>query len=259
MMWGGKDYIRIAEQDDILYILYTFPKYKPFMLAPLAKNPADIQKAIATGAQFLRDMGAEPRFYGVTAANSCAFREAGYQLKLDRDNCDYVYNMEDLRDLAGKKYHGKRNHIHQFLSRYSYEYIEIGPEAMDACMQVYDEWMEAREPEEKSAERERDAIHIGFKYMRALELIGGGILIDGKLRAFTLAEKISPTMAVVHIEKADGAIPGLYPLINREFVNQALGDMRLINREEDMGLEGLRKAKLSYHPAFLLEKYQATL
>ena len=83
--------------------------------------------------------------------------------------------------------------------------------------------------------------------------------MNGKLRAFSLGEKINQDMAVIYFEKADGDIPGLYPLINREFVAHAWTDVRYINREEDMGLEGLRKAKLSYYPAYMLKKYRAQL
>ena len=92
--------------------------------------------------------------------------------------------------------------------------------------------------------------------MDTLGIRGGGIRIDGRLLAFTLGQKIDDNMAVVHIEKADNEIMGLYTVINNQFVKNDLKDVRYINREEDMGREGLRKAKLSYYPAYLIDKFE---
>ncbi|MDR0841074.1 MAG: phosphatidylglycerol lysyltransferase domain-containing protein [Christensenellaceae bacterium] len=257
LMWGTGDRIRIAEREDALYILYTFPNHAPFMLAPLCKRVEDTPRAIAVAAEYLRGIGAKPRFHGITQDNIRFFEEAGYACTPDRDNFDYVYNMEDLRTLAGKKYHGKRNHIHQFLARYEYEYIRIEEDTVPECLAVYEQWLETKDTGERGVLGEWDAIRMGLANLRALELFGGGIRIAGELRAFTLAERIDAEMAVVHFEKADADVPGLYPLINREFVEHALREVRYINREEDMGLAGLRRAKLSYNPAFMVEKYVA--
>ncbi|MEA5059190.1 MAG: phosphatidylglycerol lysyltransferase domain-containing protein [Candidatus Pelethousia sp.] len=260
LMWCKEDRIRIAEQDDVLYILYVFPHLAPFMLAPLALRVEDYPGAIANCIHHLEGMGARPVFHGITEDyNKAFFEQAGFVLTEDRGNYDYVYNMEDLRTLKGKKYHGKRNHINQFLSQYAYEYVTLTPDMFDACMAIYEEWLDGKDPAEHGVLGEKEAIRVGLRHMEKLGLVGGGILMDGKLRAFSLGEQIDGEMAVIHIEKADADIPGLYPLINREFVAHAWTDMKFINREEDMGLEGLRKAKLSYYPAYLLEKFRADL
>ena len=187
------------------------------------------------------------------------FAQAGFILTPDRDNFDYIYNMEDLRTLSGKKYHGKRNHINQFLSANEYEYVEITPSMLLECMAIYEAWLAKKDPAEQGVLGEKNAILIGLQYMEQLGPKGGGIRMGGQLRAFSLGERLDDEMAVIHIEKAEGEIPGLYPLINQAFVDNAWKDVTYINREEDMGLEGLRKAKLSYHPAFLLEKFKAEL
>lgn len=259
LMWCKEDRIRVAEAEDTLFILYVFPHLLPFMLAPLPRRREDYPRAIEMCAAHLQGMGARPSFRCITEEYKPFFEQAGYRLTEDRDNFDYVYNMEDLRTLSGKKYHGKRNHINQFLSQYTYEYVEVTPAMSAECMGVYEEWLAGKDPTEYGILGEQEAIRIGFKYMRELELLGGGIRINGKLRAFSLGERVDDDMAVIHIEKADADVPGLYPLINREFVEHAWTGVKYINREEDMGLEGLRRAKLSYNPAYLLKKYQAEL
>ncbi len=259
LMWGQGGYIHIAQEMDVLYILYTFPHLAPFMLAPLPLDPADYPRAIARAAAHLRGMGYAPSFRGIAQAWAPYFEAAGYILEEDRDNFDYVYNMEDLRTLTGKRYHGKRNHINQFLSQYTYTYEPVTPALVPECMEVYEKWLEGRDLEVFGVQGERVALEIGFAHMQELELVGGAIRMDGKLRAFSLGERISQNMAVIYFEKADADVPGLYPLINREFVAHAWTDVRYINREEDMGLEGLRRAKLSYYPAYLLKKYRARL
>ena len=95
--------------------------------------------------------------------------------------------------------------------------------------------------------------------MDTLGVKGGGIRIQGKLAAFTLGEQINDEIAVIHIEKADSGIPGLYTIINQQFVEHAWTKVKYINREEDMGLEGLRRAKLSYNPAFMIDKFHGRL
>lgn len=259
LMWCKEDRIRIAEQEDILYILFVFPHLRPFMLAPLARREEDYPKAIATASAYLESIGTRPAFRGVTQTYKAFFEEAGFILTEDRDNFDYVYNMQDLLTLKGKRLHGKRNHINQFLSRYTYEYVKITPDMLDECMAIYEDWLEGKDPTEYGVLGEQEAIRIGLEHMKELGLAGGGILVDGKLKAFSLGERINEEMTVIHIEKADSTIPGLYPLINREFILHEWKDVKYINREEDMGLEGLRRAKMSYSPLYLLEKFRAEL
>lgn len=176
----------------------------------------------------------------------------------ERNFYDYLYAAEDLRNLSGKKYHAKRNHISKFNRLYSYTYEPITADNYAECMEMYNTWVEDK-AEHEAARWEMYALQNAFENFEALNLIGGGIRIDGKLRAFTLADKTLPDLAVIHFEKADTQFEGIYATINQLFAQNALGDVNWINREEDMGLEGLRKAKLSYQPAQLLKKWTATL
>ncbi len=254
MMWGVDGKIFIAFDSGAMYILYRFPDVPPFMLAPLCLNEEDYPGAIQRAGEYLMALGCdEISFRGVTDANAGYFRNAGYELSEDRDNFDYVYNMEDLRSLSGKKYHSKRNFINRLSGEREFSFVRLGPEDIEECMALYCKWADGRE----GSDWEEAAMRIGIQHARELGLVMGGIRIDGELKAFSAADKPFEDMAVVYFEKADSDIAGLYPLMNQQMVENLLGDVQYINREEDMGIEGLRKAKLSYYPAMFVEKYAA--
>ena len=173
---------------------------------------------------------------------------------------DYVYNTSDLIHLTGKKYQAKRNHINRFMSVYGrrYAYEPYSPEMADSCMEVQDLWLSAQEDSD-ALQGERDSVQRALYHASELGVVGGVILVDGKPEAFSIGERLTENMAVIHIEKASEKIPELFPLINREFATHAFSGLQWINREEDMGNEGLMKAKQSYHPARMIEKYCATI
>jgi len=174
-----------------------------------------------------------------------------------RNAADYVYETEKLRDLPGKKYHGKRNHIHQFKKQYDgrWSYEPMTGENTGECLAMAGIWGEKNDCEldpEKKCEMEvtREALTL----FEPLHLTGGLLKVDGDVVAFTIGEPLSRDMFVVHFEKAYPDVPGAYTMINQQFVEHACTGYTYVNREEDTGAEGLRKAKLSYHPAFLVEK-----
>jgi len=255
LIWGAGNKVHMAEHENCLYILYTFPDFPRFMLAPLCISTANYPCAIAEAEEYMRENGIALQFRGITPKMRLYFQAAGYTLTEDRNNFDYVYNTSDLLTLVGKKYHAKRNHINRFRAEHTFEYRPITRANAVECMDVYSHWVEGRDAKEYIYEIE--ALARAFEHMDELGLIGGGIYMDGKLAAFTIGE-IGAHQAVVYFEKADSEIQGLYPLINQQFVEHALSGTQYINREEDMGIEGLRKAKLSYYPAMLLEKYKGT-
>lgn len=259
LIWGVGGNIQLAEENGVMYILLHWGRER-FMFAPLTAAPdvPGYEQAVNNAAEYMRTNGMDPLFRGIFGPIKAAFERCkGYALKEDRNNSDYVYSMESLRDLAGKKLHAKRNHIHQFMAQYgqSYEYVAITPDMLGECVQVYNEWY-SEKPAEDTDINELAAIKTLLMHMDTLGIRGGGIRLNGKLAAFTLGQKLNDNMALVHIEKADSSIVGLYTVINNLFVKNALGDVRFVNREEDMGLEGLRKAKLSYYPAYMIDKFE---
>lgn len=178
----------------------------------------------------------------------------------ERDISDYVYLGENLRDLKGRKYSKKRNHLNAFLRDYPDHTTEaLTAENVSEALDFVERWCGERNCTgdlDSSLLCERQAIHDALYAFDDLDFQGMLLRIDGKVVAFTMGEMINHDTLVVHIEKAFPQYRGLYPAINKAFAN-AFPEATYINREEDMGLEGLRKAKESYYPAYLLDKYKA--
>ncbi|MDF1513760.1 MAG: phosphatidylglycerol lysyltransferase domain-containing protein [Anaerolineae bacterium] len=178
-----------------------------------------------------------------------------------RDHFDYVYSSEDLGTLAGRKYSKKRNHINQFLRSYEYTYAEVTEDLVPGCLALAEVWCEQRLCEEDiSLTHELCGIRDALDNLKTLEIQGGAIVIDGKIQAFALGEILNHNTAVVHIEKANPEYQGIYPMMTREFsANRWMGKLPYINREQDIGEPGLRRAKKSYYPDHMVKKYEIRL
>lgn len=184
----------------------------------------------------------------------------------DRDGWDYLYEIDRLADLGGKKLHGKRNHINRFLENNpTWVYEPITPDSLAECLEMDKEWYRRSMIREGAAE-ERDlgdegrALRLAIEHYHALGLEGGLIRVYGEVVAFTMGDMLSSDTFDVHSEKAYGELQGAYAMINREFarwVRERHPEVRYLNREDDMGVEGLRKAKESYYPDLMVEKYSA--
>ena len=176
----------------------------------------------------------------------------------DRDDYDYVYDREKLATLAGKKLHGKRNHIARFKDGGEWSYEPMTAENLEECRTMTYRWIRMRE-EKWNGEMEEEilVLHEAFDHMEELGLVGGVLRREGEIVAFTMGEPMNDEMFVVHFEKAFPDMQGAYPMINQQFVLHACEGYQYINREEDTGDPGLRKAKLSYYPEILLKKYYA--
>lgn len=176
----------------------------------------------------------------------------------DRDSSDYIYYSSDLIGLSGKKYHGKRNHLARF-KELGCEYSPITERDFDDCITFGAVAYNNKAAEsDHSFVAEQFAINTYFNFFDELGLSGGVIRKDGVLAAFTIGEGLNRDTFCVHIEKADTQYNGIYAGINNCFARDAAISYKFINREEDLGLEGLRKSKLSYRPAFILNKNTVT-
>lgn len=176
----------------------------------------------------------------------------------NRDSFDYIYKTENLIELKGKKYHGKRNHIKRFKdNNWSFEILTS--KAFDECAAfAADFYNDNKSYDDYSAVVEQFVIHTFFADFEYLGLKGGVLRKDGEIVGFTIGEQLNSDTFVVHIEKAKSEIQGAYPVICNEFLKACAFGLEYVNREEDLGIEGLRRSKLSYHPEFLLEKYTVT-
>lgn len=263
MIWGTEGKIEFAERNHVLYIKLDFTGVPVFFWAPIPKKgmQVDYREAIDVAIQYMKQIGVEPTFRSVWTPFRDMMLQAYPQLHVMPTDIawDYVYERESLATLKGKKLHGKRNHINKFLANYpDYEYRNLTPDMIEDCTALYEKWIAERE-NSKELMDERKSVQLALQNMQALGLTGGVIYVNGKLSAFTIGERIRDDVQLVHIEKADTDIDGLYPMINQQYVLHACQDVTYINREEDMGHAGMRKAKRSYHPAYMVEKYLLSL
>ena len=177
----------------------------------------------------------------------------------DRDIADYLYDAESLATLSGKKLHAKRNHINAFTAAHRWEVLPLTPDRFDDCRTILNAW--AAERDGLSVQNERLAIERALNAFDELAPEGAVLIADGTPAAFTLGSMITTDTLCVHVEKGLAEIQGVYPMINREFVRMMRDkypSLTTVNREDDMGLENLRKAKMAYRPTILLTKYTLT-
>lgn len=183
-----------------------------------------------------------------------------FEITTNRDESEYIYTVEKLSSLAGKKLHGKRNHIARFKDNPDWNYEDISDSNMKDCLIMNDEWCKMYNCiDDPSLNHELCAVKEAFANYKELGLVGGLIRREGKVIAYTVGSQITEDTFDIHIEKAFANIQGAYPMINQQFVQHNCQEYMYVNREEDLGDEGLRKAKTSYYPDILLDKYVARL
>lgn len=183
-----------------------------------------------------------------------------FKIVYDRDGSDYIYNSEDLITLRGKRYQPKRNHISFFVKNYNWTYERITDENKAECIAMNEKWIEESLNEHKDElYEELEIIKLVFENYDALDFVGGLIRIDGEVIAYTMGERMNSDTFCVHFEKAFSKYRGAYPMINREFCERELSSYKYVDREDDLGVDNLRKAKLSYYPAIIKEEYEAKL
>jgi hypothetical protein len=258
-IWRHSYQIKISRFQNFLCLLSEKGE-SPFFFPPIGEG--DVIEYYQSLLQYLRREGALPKIARVPEAvvDQIDWKAAGMKAELDRSQCDYVYLTQDLIELKGRKYHRKRNHIKQFQEKYSYQYIPLTPEWIPQCLQLETEWCDLRHCEvSPGLLNESVAIKEAFTHFEGLGVQGGAILIDGKVEAFTLGDPLNSETVVIHIEKANPAYEGLYPTINQAFLENQWSGYTYVNREQDLGEEGLRKAKESYFPHHLVNKYVVTL
>lgn len=254
-MWRHK-YLPIWLQwEDCLLIILRPEGDAPFGLPPV--GPGNKSKALESLAEQLKQMTSEVRI----CRASEDFVEAHvdhdrYESLIDRDNSDYVYRSQDLIGLSGRRYHSKKNHLNRFLKNCPFNYREMDRELVEGFLGMQEKWCQMRECVESPELLSEDyAIREALTHFEELDYRGGAVEINAEIEAFSLGEPLNPNTAVIHIEKANPDIPGLYVVINQLFCRNAWSPMEYVNREQDLGIEGLRRAKESYHPSHRVNKY----
>ena len=178
----------------------------------------------------------------------------------ERGNWDYLYNVRDLIELQGNRYHKKKNLLNQFNRNYASTYIPFGADLVQQAMAMQTDWCTWRDCESSDvlSSENRAIFRVLTEWRKLAGLFGGALIADGSMVAYTLAEPLTRDMLVIHFEKGDTQYKGIYQAINQHFLENSASDYTVVNREQDLNDEGLRKAKLSYHPINYLQKYRVT-
>jgi uncharacterized protein len=183
-----------------------------------------------------------------------------YLVESDRAAADYLYLRGELAELPGSRFHKKKNRINYFTARHVYQAGLIGQSDIEGCRELLKVWQQSISGlKGDSDERDFAACEEALMMMGELGLEGVLVRVSGIVKAFAVGERLNSNTAVCHFEKADPFVEGVSQLINREFARQLFTDCHYLNREQDLGEQGLRAAKLSYHPAELVQKFRVVL
>jgi hypothetical protein len=211
--------------------------------------------AMRESAHFTRVPEALARLWSISFGNKIMIEE-------NRDHWDYIYSVEELITLKGKKFHKKKNLVNQFKKKYLYQYEPMSPECVEEVLEMQDEWYKWYE-ENNPSEALKAENHAITRVLHNIDqidgLMGATLRVEGKVIAYTVAEPLCDDSIVIHFEKGDVRYKGVYQAINQMFLENGAAEYINVNREQDLGDEGLRKAKLSYNPSMFLKKFEATI
>jgi len=258
-LWAwGEDYgLQWAWEDNLVWIKQTRPE--EIFWAPVGPwNTIDWRRRLNGLANRRTDFIRVPQnlveIWSAAVGNEAETSE-------ERGHWDYLYTVADLIELKGKRYHKKKNLLNQFIKKYDYTYLDFGPELIEQALGMQEDWCTWRDCESSevlSAENKAIArILSDWQHFNGIQ--GGAIMADGAMVAYTVAERLTADSIVIHFEKGDTQYKGIYQAINQMFLANSAPDFALVNREQDLNDEGLRKAKLSYHPVEFINKYRVSL
>ncbi|MEK6732428.1 MAG: phosphatidylglycerol lysyltransferase domain-containing protein [Candidatus Omnitrophota bacterium] len=186
--------------------------------------------------------------------------DPGFIVDLDRNNSDYLYRTIDLISLQGRRYDGKRNLIKKFRGEYEYRFLEFNASNISRCLEFEEKWCSIKDCDSvEGLNNERNAIKEMVSNFSEFNLIAGAVEIKNAILALAIAERFNLNTLVMHVLKADPNMPGLYQVIMNEFLEKSSGAFEYVNLEQDLGIEGLRKSKKSYHPVKMINKYTISL
>jgi hypothetical protein len=252
-MWGDIFETRWLFQEDRLWL---YNGHDDLMLMPVGR-PLVFSELVAVS-EGLRANGKSGSFVLVETdyvKNNNNLHEF-FNIEIDLDNGDYIYSSQKLVDLQGNKLHKKRNQISQFMALYpDYSSQPLQAHDMAACVALSEKWCQQRNCLQLDFTHETSALKKALLYFDELELRGVKIMLGGELIAFAIFSRLNSNMADVHFEKYDPEIKGIGQVINWETAKSLVGNYKYINREQDLGLEGLRQAKQSYNPEYIVSAF----
>lgn len=259
-LWRKYFPTQIATEGDCVILRY-YAENDAMYVFPIGNG--DKKKALEQLFLYGQAKGEQIHLYGLLDYEVEQLKEwypKHFRYEADRDMFDYIYETEHLANLSGKKFHGKRNHIARFMDDDDWEYEKLNSENLHDCIDMNNNWIQKKYDDDawsQEVQDEYDVVKCALIDYKRLGLVGGVLKKYGEVVAFEIGEPLNDDTFVVHFEKAYADVQGAYPMINKQFVLHECQGYKYVNREEDDGEEGLRKAKLSYHPDILLEKYNA--
>ena len=248
-IWRGSEHPRWTLLNGNLCVLVEPDFEPPYFLLPAGGT--DAERTVEAC------LGVAPRISRVTEEFVVA-HGAPFRVEEDPENFDYIYRVEDLAALRGKRYDGKRNRIRKFESTFAHEYHALTPADVPGCVRLLEDWFEEKRNGDPYMQAEKLAIYEALEAFEPLGVKGGVVKVGGRVEAFTLGDRLTADTAVIPIEIANPGLVGLAQWINREFVRRDWPGFAFVNREQDMGVPGLRQAKSSYYPHRLLKKFNVT-
>ncbi|WP_104761360.1 DUF2156 domain-containing protein [Helicobacter cetorum] len=253
-LWQHARLIKVAVIKDCLVIQTTYKNQKPFYFYPIGKNVNECIKELLKLEKNLE-------FHSLSLEQMESLKEnfvGVFEFVYNRDRSDYVYSIEELIALKGKKYHKKKNHLNQFLKNYpDFVYEKISSKNKKEVLEISKEWFLKSATNDLGLINENKGIMSVLENYESLDLKGGLVRVDKEIVAFSFGEILNENTALIHIEKARLDIVGAYQIINQQLLLNEFSHLTYANREEDLGLEGLRRAKMSYNPVFFTDKYEA--
>ncbi len=261
-IWHFSRDISYAILNDCLVIKTKFPNEKyPFIFYPLGLG--DRQKTIKDVMDYFLSNNMKFAIKSLEPYQKYELEKNMpniFDISPNRDRFDYIYNVSDLINLNGRKLHSKKNHLNKFLNLYpNFVYERIDSSNAIDVFESYVEWFNKNPNITDGLRNEFVGIESALRNFNLLDMKGGVIKIDNKIAAFTLGEQINSNSVVIHIEKANTFYEGIYQAINQQFLCNEWNKMEFVNREEDLGIEGLRRAKMTYNPIRFVEKFEAVL
>lgn len=237
--------------EDVVVLRYSFKGKHEYMVCTARDLPQELIEALREDSQGdLTIRGLEDS--QVEALQATHHSKFTIETEPARNQYDYIYRRETLATLRGGGLNAKRNHINHFRAEYpDFEYRPLTPELFDECRHLRNIWLEERDAN-ATMEAEQRVMETVFAHWEALGMLGGSIFVDGRMVAFTYGSAVTTDTFDICAEKADRHVEGAFTIINQQFAQHLPEQYLYLNREEDMGLPGLRKAKLSYHPELLL-------
>ena len=248
--WQFWYYTEVCVLENAVVLRYTFDGQRAYMVCTAEELSLELIEAL------LNDSNGDLTLIGLEDSQIAQLSTANCQLLTSvepvRNQYDYIYRRTDLAELHGSHLNAKRNHIHRFRAEHpDFEYRPLTPELFDECRRLTEIWQEEKDASD-TIDAEKQVMETIFSNWDALGMIGGSIFVDGRMVAFTYGAAVTTDTFDVCVEKADRHVEGAFAIINQQFAEHLPEQYIYLNREEDMGIPGLRQAKLSYHPEILL-------